>query len=213
MPEKPEPRHDDQWTLLQRIETTFRRRVAVIARDLVDRAPESHQPEPPRPDLCLRELSADDAAAYSAFRPGQGADTLRQRLRQGARCFAVVDRGEIVHTGWSTLARAHVPYLDRDLLLEADDVYLFDVYTRPGARLGDVGSMRAEHDRRFYAALGCRRSIAIVAIENTGSLRYVMALGFRRIGYYGYWKLGPLSRWRTEVLGAEQVPRLIDPER
>jgi hypothetical protein len=199
----------DQWSLLDRLKTTFHRRVTVFARSI---AYSGRQDALPPPAHCrVVDLGAQDAAAYAAFRPRQGAEIFHQWLARGARCTAVLRDGDIVHVGWSILGRAHAPYLDRDLVLGPGDVFMFDIYTRPDARLTNAGALRAEHVRRVTAELGCERSLSIVAVENTVGARYTRALGYRDIGWYTYWRLGPWSRWRAEPCPGERLPDLVAP--
>lgn len=170
----------------QRVATTCYRRVDVYVRSL-DGAPEKNS----APPCEVRLLQQEDLPAYYAMRPRRPRREPHERWLAGDSCMAVFHEGRIVHAGWIATSRVYIPYLDRELLLLPGDIYSHDTYTLPSYRSRGLGSQKGAHVFRHYRALGYKRSVVVVAIENRLGAGQVRALGYQKIGRYSFLRLGP----------------------
>lgn len=193
-------------TLLMKVITTFYRRMVLVEREL----------SPPPPTPCVpfpleigRLTPSTHLAGLAGFRPALSARSILERLEKGHGCFAVWLDGRIVHTAWVAVQRARVEYLSRDLVLERDDIYIFDTYTTPEFRSLHLAQSRAAFVSKYYSARGFRRSLGLVAIENKAGLAVPEVLGYRRLGYYSALGIRGWCRTWTEPCLEEEIPPLV----
>src|SRR5712691_3466669 len=73
----------------------------------------------PRPGLSVRHASLDDVPlVLEASDPRRTGEIVRERLCRGDLCFLALDAaGRPIHSGWATTLGAHVPELERDIVL------------------------------------------------------------------------------------------------
>jgi hypothetical protein len=139
--------------------------------------------------------------ALQALLPGLTRAEIDRRLTRGDRCFVAWDEGRIVSARWIAADRAWVEYLDRDMELQSDEVYLYETYTAPDYRGLTVSGAAGTRLARFLAAEGYRRIVGGVVPENHAALRTAAKTGYREVGRMGYMRLGPwrhdFTRWRT----------------
>jgi hypothetical protein len=150
----------------------------------------------PRMPVRIGLLAADDLRAFTRFRPEVDAAAIRERLEQGARCFAVWHEDRIVHAGWAVTRQARVEYLDCAFPLAPGDVFQFDSHTVPAFRGFDLAGARVAWMARFYREAGARRLLAVVWPKNTRAFRPLEKAGYRRGGWIRAIRLGP---WRRVV--------------
>ena len=202
--------HDERstrlGTWLMKVRTTFHRRMVLVERAL--------SPPPPMPELPVRaEIGLmsprEVASAGTAFRDDLDPSSVSERLARGDSCFAVRVEGEIVHMAWVAVQRATVEYLGRDLMLEPDEIFIFDSFTLPEYRGMKIAQARGAHVAGYYAERGYRRSLGVVAVENSAGLAVPEALGYRRIGIYSTLGLGRWCRAWSEALPGERIPPLV----
>jgi ribosomal protein S18 acetylase RimI-like enzyme len=174
--------------LVHRIHTTFHRRV-----DLLVRPAGAGLPGEDLPGVRLARLDDASLPAYAVFRGRAAAAEAERRLARGELCFAGWDGGEIVHVRWAALRRAHVDYLHRDLLMRDDDAYIFDIFTDSRQRRRGVATAVSHQAVGELHGLGCRRLVAVVAVENEAGQGISGAFGWRRIGRLACLRLGPLQ--------------------
>ena len=192
--------------LWMRVSTTFYRRAALMVRDLaagetvLDPAPASIAP-----------LEPGELAAYLRFRPDQSAEVIHQRLTKGHAAFVARVGDRIVHAAWVASGRAYVPYLRRDILLERDELLMYDSYTLAEFRETGIARARQMHVFREYRKRGFRRFVAVVARENVVGRRAVEAAGYRPDARYACVRLGPLDRCRQVWSDGTAVPELRRP--
>lgn len=95
-------------------------------------------PETPRarPGFLVHEASLDDVAlVLEASDPRRTAEMVRERLGRGDLCFLALDtEGRPIHSGWATTLGAHVPELERHVVLRRAEAYLYDAFTPPARR-------------------------------------------------------------------------------
>jgi len=167
------------------------RRLLVLERRL-----DEHATAPPEREAGagVRVVELDDAHAYRRLRPEQPLGEFVRRRAAGALCFAALDGDRVVGATWAQRGGGWCAYLEREIRLADDEVYLFDTLVDPrhrGARiapaiaLAQVGALR----RR-----GVVRLVATVLPENRASLRARARSGFRLCGRIGWVGVGPLRR-------------------
>jgi GNAT superfamily N-acetyltransferase len=194
--------------LAMKVTTTFRRRLLMCA-CLIDEAP---APPASPAGLELVLLTNEHLNAYLDLRPDHSAREVEARLRRGCTCFVAYHNGVIVQATWTVTGRAWVDYLRGDLVLAPEDIYEFDGYTRPDYRGQRLFWIRNAYARQYYRERGFRRMTGAVAVENVASLHALECLGYRPIGLYGCWRLGPWQRDWAQAFGDEFLPRLERPE-
>ena len=99
----------------------------------LDRAPEVARL---RPGLAIFHATLDDVPlVLQASDPRRTGEIVRERLRRGDLCFLALDAaGRPIHSGWATTVGAHVPELERDIVLRTREAYLYDAFTPPSRR-------------------------------------------------------------------------------
>jgi hypothetical protein len=152
------------------------------------------------PDLPLpsgfevRGLTPDEAPAYAAFRPDQGRGECARRLAAGHWCFATWHDGAIVSAAWVARGRGRIDYLEQDIVLAADEVYTYDLFTAPAARGHRITVAARVFHMRFLREQGYRRVLAAYAPQNRPVAALRKALGSRPVGWIGYVGVGPWRR-------------------
>ena len=174
-------------TLRMKIATTVYRRMALLTYPLQE------GPIPARTSrlgVCFDELGTGDvdADAYRRLRPDRVSPPVRHRLAQGDRCFVCrlkSDPTRIVDAGWITdRPMVDVPYLHGRLRLCDGDVYYYDTYTDPAFRGRGLFLARVASTGRRLQAEGYARSVALVAVENRGSLDVLQHSGLVNEGVF-----------------------------
>lgn len=188
--------------------TTFYRRMVLLDRDLSDPLPEVE----PRPPMELRQATSADLPAYRAFHPDQPEAVAEARFARGDECFAVWDEGRIVHAAWAATERAYVGYLRRDLVLQPDEMYAYDAFTRPSHRGMGLCSLRGIHMLQHYRERGYAHSFGLAAVENQAGFAQVRAVGYVPTGLYTCVRLGPWQRHGRRPFGNERLPALARPK-
>jgi len=192
-----------------KVVTTFYRRVVLMVRwtDLDEQPPSA--PSSFRFDV----LSDDDLGTYRELRPDAAPAEIEARLAKGDRCVALWDGADLVQAAWSATGPGpfYVPYLRRDMILEASDVCLYDSFTPKERRGAGLAQVRDGFSRLHFAALGFRRAVALVAVENQAGLRTLEPVRYRAIGIYRVVLLGPWQGARCEPFGSEAVLPLRRP--
>lgn len=165
------------------------RRLLVLERRLDDDRAEPRQPG----GGALRVVELHDAHAYRRLRPDQPVEEFARRRAAGALCFAAVDGDRVVGATWAQRGGGWCAYLEREIGLPDDEVYLFDTLVdacRRGARIAPAIALAQVDALR---ARGVVRLVATVLPENRASLRARARSGFRICGRMGWVGVG---RWR-----------------
>jgi len=192
--------------LVDRVLTTFRRRVVLLARPL--EAPSAPH-APPDPAVRVALLDTSDLDAYAALRRDRPRDEASQRLAAGQRCFAVWYDGRLAHTIWSASGEVRVAYLHATLVLGPEDVYHYDSFTRAEMRRKGLTHVRTVFAWEHDAALGARRVLGLSAIENQAGVASMRAKGFRDVAHIELLRLGPWKRLRRTPLTDAPLPRVV----
>ncbi len=174
---------------------TVYRRLILMERDLAvagDAVPET---------LDFSFLSQTELADYQRLRPGLE-NRARGRLAAGHRCFATwVDR-RLVAVRWLATGTPHIEYLDVDLTVQRDEIFIYDTFTDPSLRC--LGISTASYAKLFSVlrAEGYRRGLTTVLPGNRAGVRVVQRAGYRPVGEIGFVGLGSWRRhFRRERRG------------
>lgn len=169
-----------------KVTTTVYRRVVLVSHS-------HHSDMPPRKfqlPVEIKFLAESHLAAYQQFRPDQSAAEIRARLLRGDRCVCCWHKDQIVDAGWLAVGCVHVPYLNRYLYLNQDDIYHYDSYTDPLYRGYGLYPARTRFVERYTYSEGYRRALGMIAVENKAPLRIMLRHGGQAIAYYHCLRFG-----------------------
>ncbi len=136
-------------------------------------------------------LQKTEIAEYVEFRAGTDVAEVQSQLDAGHWCFVARHQGRIVSARWATAGRVWIDYLSSAFRLAADEVYIYDAFTRPDFRGQAVSPVTSVEMLRYFRAAGYRRTVATISPENQANLRAVAKPGYRPYGLIGYVKIGP----------------------
>ena len=146
--------------------------------------------------LTVRAASVDEIdRLLDCCHPARDPATLKERFGRGDQCFVAEDAGgRLMHTGWVTTSRAHIPELDLDVIMRAAEAYLYDAWAPPDRRgNGAFGLVLDEIFARLQAA-GFSRAYSYVRGDN----HYGLTSARRR--------LQPVARlWYVNLFGRSVV--------
>lgn len=167
---------------------TVYRRLLVLERRL----------DTPAPDVgashTLRVILLDDEQRYHELRPDQPRGELAQRRASGALCFAAVENERVLGATWARSGGGPCAYLDLDVQVAPDEIYLFDTFVLPSQRGRRVAPAIAAAQIDYFRTHGARRIISTVLPENAASLRARARSGYVVCGWTGWIRLGS-RRW------------------
>jgi hypothetical protein len=127
--------------------TFFRRRL--------DTGPEVPRP---RPGLFAVQAALEDIPlVLEASDPRRTVEIVKERLGRGDLCFLALDpTGRPVHSGWATMLGAHVPELERHIVLRRHESYMYDAFTPPSRRGHGAFGFVLDHIFAKLQSLGAR---------------------------------------------------------
>jgi hypothetical protein len=153
---------------------------------LMERPFDLAMPDLPVPtDIAFREATAADSAELGTLLPQANADEVRRRLAAGHVCWIGVLGDRIVQCCWIGIGRAHIDYLDADLVLPPRVGYLYDLYTEPGLRGLNLHRAMYPHVFRSFESWDPLAVCAAFHPENRIHLIFER-LGFRPVAVIGY---------------------------
>jgi hypothetical protein len=145
-----------------------------------------------RPGLEIFEASlADVSLILEASDPRRTCRIVSERLRRGDLCFMALDpAGRPIHSGWATIVGAHVPELERDIVLRCHEAYLYDAFTPPSRRGTGAFGFVLDHLFAKLQGLGARvvysyvrsddpkgQQAACVRLRPVGTVRHIRVNG------------------------------------
>ena len=125
------------------------------------------------PGVLIRQLTESDLdRMLDGGDPDQDAGTLERRFRRGDRAFGAIDTtGRICHVRWVSATRVLIPEICRDIVLNPQQAYFYNGYTRHDARrCGIDGLVR----RALFETLRCEGFTSVcsyVRTDNVAGLR------------------------------------------
>lgn len=155
----------------------------------------------------LDETQIDD---YLRLRPDAKRDEILRRLREGQWCLTARSGGQLVYAGWSAVGRARIDYLDREIQLAPDEMYVFEAFTAPDFRGANIPPAASAFRLRYFGNLGYRRFIAIVVPENWRALRSFRKAGYRVGGTMGFVRIGAWRRDFSRLNSPRDLGNLLD---
>ncbi|WP_031500856.1 GNAT family N-acetyltransferase [Bryobacter aggregatus] len=134
----------------------------------------------------------EDYFASGAEDPGEAREHAKE---PGAACFVARAEGRIAARLWATDRDYRLSYLDRDLVLGQDGIYVFAVYTVPECRGAGIFGALLGTVMEHYRAQGRKRALSIIFRYNQASIRAFSKFGFRRRSVWGFYQWGPWRRY------------------
>jgi len=114
---------------------------------------------------------------------------IENRFNEGQLCFAAAnDAGAIVHSTWCAPGRASIDELNREILLEPDEIYLYDSYTNPDNRRKGASRSLQPFMMNALRTMGYNRILAFVRGNNVPMLQGVRP-SHRKTGRLFYFRL------------------------
>jgi hypothetical protein len=112
----------------------------------------------PRPGLFAVQAALEDVSlVLEASDPRRTVEIVKERLGRGDLCFLALDpAGRPIHPGWATMLGAHVPELERDIVLKRHEAYLDDAFTPPLRRGHGAFGFVLDHLFEKLQLLGAR---------------------------------------------------------
>ncbi len=163
--------------------------------------------EPGRPPGC-RTMTEGEVNAYLEFRQEGDSDAILRRLRDGQTCFLVRDAETLAHSCWAATRCAHISYLQCDIRLTPDAVYVYEVFTDPRFRGRSISTARSLEMEHYFQTRGFRRLVAAVGPENWSASRSKDKAGYVVVGTIGYFRLGRFKRHFLHYVGQEAALHL-----
>ncbi|HEX9829317.1 MAG TPA: GNAT family protein [Bacteroidota bacterium] len=147
------------------------------------------------PQITVSLLTPEYIEEYLILHPEEYLENVRARLAAGGQCFVVRQNGRIVHSGWAAVRNVWITHLSKEITLAPDEVYTYESYTDPAFRGHDMALKKNEYMRHFFGNAGYRRLTGIVTPENKAGLRAINKIGYKPIGIFKQFRVGP---WRYD---------------
>jgi SAM-dependent methyltransferase len=128
--------------------------------------------------MSIGPASITDAEALMMDRIGEEISReIQLRFSRGDRCLAVrAADGTLLHTRWLTANPTHIPEIDRYVVPQNGQLYMFDGYTRAEARRCGVDSAMRLYIFRLARDEGMRQLLSYVHSENPAGLKAAQKL-------------------------------------
>lgn len=149
------------------------------------------------------ELGDATVDEYLAMRPDADPADVRWRLARGDLALMARVDGRAIHASWVTRETAWIDYLGLWFPLGRGEVLVYDTYTTPAVRGGDVSRQRMRETVRRLREAGDRTMVAVTLPENRAGVRLNLKSGYRATGRYV--RSFGLGRFRVGI-GARRRP-------
>jgi len=147
---------------------------------------------------------------FLEFRAYISRDTAFERLKRGQLCFLVRENGQIIHNTWVATGRLRIDYLNCEILVDSNTLYVFEAYTGPEYRGRSISSMRSFAMEKYCSGHGYTRLLAAVLPENRSVYRSLQKAGYAIVGRIGYRGFGRSRRHFCRYHGGDPPFRLLD---
>lgn len=130
------------------------------------------------------------------------------KLKSGAfGVFGAFRDGTLVAFAWTTLGDVDAcsnhdgkPETGLPICLASDAAYIFNVYVSPEHRGYRLYAALISHSAQILRAQGIKRFVLATEGTNTNALRSVERMGFKKVAYTSFFKLGPLCKAKYPAL-------------
>ena len=121
----------------------------------------------PVPGIVVREATLADATLF------ENQSLFLERMQQNHRCFMGIEEhtGKLANYRWVNTSKAHIPEINRYLVLKPDEVYAFDLKTLPEFRRRGIDAYTRNHVYSYLGTLGFRKLYAYIHGDNHPSLK------------------------------------------
>jgi ribosomal protein S18 acetylase RimI-like enzyme len=148
----------------------------LYARSLEDPIPIAHSIN----GLVLTEAQVSDLHLFEAVQKPSDAVWYEMLLERGRTSVVALKDDQLAAYGWFTsevdpaVERTYVP-------LARDEVFVFDLYTRPAFRRQGIQGVLLRHMLELARRRGYKRALSLVMVNNVPSLNLHSKLGFQPI--------------------------------
>jgi len=157
--------------------------------------------------VTISQLEMGELNEYAAFRPSADAAETRSRLEQGHQCWVARQQGALVHAIWAATGSAWIRYLDCEIRLAPDEVYIYESYTLPALRRLNINAVRSRAMTHYFRERSFFRLLALVMPENPAGIRATIGAGYHHAGVIALVKIGPWRRVCPRIAaGVRPVP-------
>ena len=184
----------------------FYRRLVILEHDL---PPEVQKMKLPG-HVEMRLLKSDELDAYLDARPEAIPDDIRGRLGAGQICLVAWLEGQIVGAVWAAMGRAYIEYVDCEIELDPDQVYVYNAFTRLSHRGQRIARERGLFVAQYLQKAGYRKLFGAVMPENKAALRAPNDVGARHIGWLRRYQLGRWRRFSLKVKPGARGFRVLE---
>ncbi len=132
---------------------------------------------------------------------------IERRLGRGERCFSALHRGRVVSYCWFSQARVGIEEVGLNVVVQPDEVYLYDAFTLPPWRGRGLYPALLTRMVKEAMEMGCQRAMIFTVEDNLPSRQGIEKAGFelfQRITHYrllgfSWYRFGPRLRSYREV--------------
>jgi GNAT superfamily N-acetyltransferase len=157
--------------------------------------------EPPQDELVVKQLTPESCGLFgevlrlqnqkeTIFQSTYGMEEARERLRQGEHCFVCEDSGKIVGYLWFCPIEKYIPEIQSSLILQSDEVYVYNGYVVPEFRGRDIMPRLIKTGCSEFAKAGLDRQIGARMSWNQATERVLSRkvdtelIGTVRVGFF-----------------------------
>lgn len=153
------------------------------------------EPVDARLDAIVSELATGDVDEYLRFHSNLSREQYLRRLNERQTCFAARDSaGTLASVTWAAVRHVWIDFVDRDVGLEDDEVYLYDSYTAPDFRGQRLQPFLGQRILTHFRDCDYRQAVVIIAPENRSNISSRKRSGFFRTGWLFRIQIGALRR-------------------
>jgi ribosomal protein S18 acetylase RimI-like enzyme len=122
--------------------------------------------------ITVREATIEDEDLFD------DRDIFLERLNAGNRCFMGIDEatGKLANYRWVNTSAAYVPELQRYLMLEPGEAYIYDLKTLPEFRRRGIDAYTRHHIYTYLRDTGYKKIYAYIHGDNHVSLQAARGL-------------------------------------
>jgi len=121
---------------------------------------------------------------------------IERRLGRGERCFLVLHKGQVVAYCWFSQARVGIEEVDLTVVVQPDEVYLYDAFTLPPWRGRGLYPALLTRMVKEAMEMGYRRAMIFAGEDNLPSRQGIEKAGFEFFQRITHYKLLGVSGYR-----------------